>query len=92
MALKVKRRQVRIQRLDFRLETDIRTRALVASPLSIISVVSYTDAKREGRTFDEKGLMQKRHMSGNEVSIREDERWFREGVDVDAVEISDVHG
>ncbi|KAL8277564.1 hypothetical protein RQP46_009996 [Phenoliferia psychrophenolica] len=43
-------------------------------------------------TFDKSGLMEKRHMSGNDVTIREDERWFRDGVDVDAVEISDVHG
>ncbi|KAK4699717.1 uncharacterized protein P7C70_g6542, partial [Phenoliferia sp. Uapishka_3] len=43
-------------------------------------------------TFNESGLMEKRHMSGNDVTIQESERWFGEGVDVDAVEISDVHG
>lgn len=47
---------------------------------------------RKNRTFDSAGLMEKRHMSGNEVTIREDERWFRDGVDIDAVDISDVHG
>lgn len=44
------------------------------------------------RTFNAAGLMEKRHMSGNDVVIREDERWFRDGVDIDEVEISDVHG
>ncbi|KAI5474604.1 hypothetical protein MNV49_002736 [Pseudohyphozyma bogoriensis] len=43
-------------------------------------------------TFADDGLMKKRHMSGNEISIGDDDRWFKPGVDVDAVEISDVHG
>jgi len=39
-------------------------------------------------TFDEQtGLMKKRHMSGNDVPIQEFERWFRDGVDVDSVEL-----
>ncbi|KII88657.1 hypothetical protein PLICRDRAFT_161965 [Plicaturopsis crispa FD-325 SS-3] len=44
-------------------------------------------------TFEPNGLMAKRHMSGNEiVVIPESERWFKEGVDVNEVEISDIHG
>jgi len=30
-------------------------------------------------------------MSGNDVKISEDERWFKEGVDVDEVKISEEH-
>ena len=30
-------------------------------------------------------------MSGNDVKITEEERWFKDGVDVDAVEISEAH-
>lgn len=44
------------------------------------------------RTFAPDGLMQKRHMSGNEISITEADRWFREGVDVDQVEIAERDG
>ncbi|KPV74169.1 uncharacterized protein RHOBADRAFT_8528, partial [Rhodotorula graminis WP1] len=47
-----------------------------------------TDAKEWRRTyglehwtFAPDGLMQKRHMSGNEVAIFEAERWFKDGVD-----------
>lgn len=36
--------------------------------------------------------MQKRQMSGNEVEIEEGERWFKDGVDVDDVEISERDG
>ena len=30
-------------------------------------------------------------MSGNEISISEEERWFKEGVDVDSVVIGEAH-
>ncbi|GAA5990025.1 hypothetical protein JCM5350_003412, partial [Sporobolomyces pararoseus] len=40
-------------------------------------------------TFATDGLMQKRHMSGNEIPITEADRWFREGVEVDQVEIAE---
>lgn len=30
-------------------------------------------------------------MSGNDVEITEEERWFKEGVDVDSVEIGAEH-
>ncbi|GAA5941147.1 hypothetical protein JCM1841_003414 [Sporobolomyces salmonicolor] len=43
-------------------------------------------------TFAPDGLMQKRHMSGNEVAISEQERWFVDGVNVDEVEILDRDG
>ncbi|GAA5954673.1 hypothetical protein JCM3765_003851 [Sporobolomyces pararoseus] len=43
-------------------------------------------------TFASDGLMQKRHMSGNEISIGEEDRWFKEGVDVDEVEIAERDG
>lgn len=36
-------------------------------------------------TFAEDGRMEKRMMSGNDVVIGEEGRWFRDGVDVDAV-------
>lgn len=36
--------------------------------------------------------MSKRHMSANEVTISQGERWFGEGVNVNEVEITDVHG
>ena len=38
-------------------------------------------------TFNGEGLMEKRMMSGNDVEIEEDGRWFKEGVDVDQVVI-----
>ncbi|KAI0795034.1 DUF1348-domain-containing protein [Abortiporus biennis] len=45
----------------------------------------------EDWTFESSGLMKKRQMSGNDVSITEQERWFKEGVDVDQLQISDKH-
>jgi hypothetical protein len=30
-------------------------------------------------------------MSGNDIKITEDERWFKDGIDVDTVDISEVH-
>ena len=35
--------------------------------------------------------MRKRQMSGNEISIKEEDRWFKTGVDVDKVVISEAH-
>lgn len=35
--------------------------------------------------------MRKRQMSGNDVKISDEERWFKEGVDVNEVEISEKH-
>ena len=35
--------------------------------------------------------MRKRMMSGNDVRIGEDERWFKDGVDVNTVDISEKH-
>lgn len=35
--------------------------------------------------------MRKRQMSGNDVAITEEERWFKDGVDVNALEIPDRH-
>ncbi|RYO88959.1 hypothetical protein DL764_008649 [Monosporascus ibericus] len=45
----------------------------------------------EDWTFAPDGLMRKRQMSGNDVSIAEEERWFRDGVDVDSVDIDERH-
>ncbi len=40
-------------------------------------------------TFDPDGRMRKRQMSGNDVEITQDQRWFTEGIDVDEVQIGD---
>ncbi|KAI1738109.1 hypothetical protein F4680DRAFT_190486 [Xylaria scruposa] len=45
----------------------------------------------EDWTFAPDGLMRKRQMSGNDVKIEDAERWFKEGVDVNAVDISEKH-
>lgn len=45
----------------------------------------------EDWTFAPDGRMEKRMMSGNDVAITEEERWFKDGVDVDSVEISAKH-
>lgn len=45
----------------------------------------------EDWTFAEDGKMRKRQMSGNDLEITEDERWFKEGVDVNEVDISEKH-
>ncbi|KAK5725883.1 hypothetical protein LTR15_004073 [Elasticomyces elasticus] len=37
------------------------------------------------------GKMRKRQMSGNDVEIAEEERWFKDGVDVNTVEIGEQH-
>ncbi|CAI2173780.1 1526_t:CDS:2, partial [Funneliformis geosporum] len=38
-------------------------------------------------TFDKEGIMQLRQMSANDIHITEEERWFKDGVDVDDVEV-----
>ncbi|USP81141.1 hypothetical protein yc1106_08415 [Curvularia clavata] len=57
----------------------------------------------EDWTFAEDGKMRKRHMSGNDIEIEEagsklgqfpmtaTERWFKDGVDVNQVDISEAH-
>ncbi|KAK9238902.1 hypothetical protein V1525DRAFT_399826 [Lipomyces kononenkoae] len=45
----------------------------------------------EDWTFAADGRMQKRQMSGNDLKITEDERWFKPGVDVNSVEIGPQH-
>ncbi|KAI9300411.1 hypothetical protein BJ944DRAFT_273094 [Cunninghamella echinulata] len=45
----------------------------------------------EDWTFEDNGKMKKRQMSGNDVKIEEDQRWFKDNVDVDKVEISEKH-
>lgn len=35
--------------------------------------------------------MKKRQMSGNNVKINEEERWFKDGVDVNTVDIGPEH-
>ncbi|KAF7310078.1 DUF1348-domain-containing protein [Mycena indigotica] len=42
-------------------------------------------------TFDPSGLMRKRQMSGNDLPISAEERWFMEGVDIETVDISEKH-
>lgn len=45
----------------------------------------------EDWTFADNGLMRKRQMSGNDVKIGDDERWFKDGVDVNSVDIAEKH-
>jgi nuclear transport factor 2 (NTF2) superfamily protein len=45
----------------------------------------------EDWTFADDGRMRKRQMSGNDVGLSEEERWFKDGVDVNAVDISEKH-
>jgi nuclear transport factor 2 (NTF2) superfamily protein len=45
----------------------------------------------EDWTFAANGLMRKRQMSGNDVKISDEERWFKDGVDVNSVNISEKH-
>ncbi|KAK3498276.1 hypothetical protein B0T13DRAFT_256527 [Neurospora crassa] len=45
----------------------------------------------EDWTFADNGLMRKRQMSGNDVKITKEERWFKEGVDVNEVAITEQH-
>ncbi|KAF2830195.1 DUF1348-domain-containing protein [Ophiobolus disseminans] len=45
----------------------------------------------EDWTFADDGKMRKRQMSGNDVGISEADRWFKEGVDVNEVQISEAH-
>lgn len=45
----------------------------------------------EDWTFADNGLMRKRQMSGNDVKITNEERWFTDGVDVNTVDISEKH-
>lgn len=43
-------------------------------------------------TFDnETGLMRKRQMSGNDVPIKPEDRWFKDGVDIESVVIGEEH-
>ena len=42
-------------------------------------------------TFNEEGIMEKRMMSGNDLDITEEERWFKDGVNVDDVELGGSH-
>ena len=41
--------------------------------------------------FNEDGRMRSRMMSGNEIPINEEDRWFKDGADVDEVSIPDGH-
>lgn len=45
----------------------------------------------EDWTFADSGLMRKRQMSGNDVKIGDEARWFKDGVDVNTVDISEKH-
>lgn len=45
----------------------------------------------EDWTFADNGLMRKRQNSTNDVKITEEERWFKDGVDVNTVDISEKH-
>ena len=45
----------------------------------------------EDWTFAEDGKMRKRQMSGNDLEITEEERWFKDGVDVNEVAIDEKH-
>ncbi|KAH7031537.1 uncharacterized protein B0I36DRAFT_123892 [Microdochium trichocladiopsis] len=45
----------------------------------------------EDWTFAENGLMRKRQMSGNDVQIDNEARWFKDDVDVNTVSIGEKH-
>ncbi|KAH6648740.1 hypothetical protein BKA67DRAFT_522740 [Truncatella angustata] len=45
----------------------------------------------EDWTFADNGLMRKRQMSGNDVKISDEERWFTGGIDVNTVNIEEKH-
>ncbi|EIW55754.1 DUF1348-domain-containing protein [Trametes versicolor FP-101664 SS1] len=45
----------------------------------------------EDWTFDDDGLMRKRQMSGNDVAISESDRWYKDGVDVNTIEVGPEH-
>ncbi len=45
----------------------------------------------EDWTFAANGLMRKRQMSANDVKITEEDRWFKNDVDVNTVDISERH-
>lgn len=45
----------------------------------------------EDWTFSSNGKMRKRQMSGNDIIIQDSERWFKDGVDVNSVDISEKH-
>ncbi|KAH8806110.1 hypothetical protein F5884DRAFT_801660 [Xylogone sp. PMI_703] len=45
----------------------------------------------EDWTYADDGRMRKRQMSGNDVKISDAERWFKDGVDVNTVDISEKH-
>jgi nuclear transport factor 2 (NTF2) superfamily protein len=45
----------------------------------------------EDWTFADNGKMRKRQMSGNNVKISDEKRWFKDNVDVNKVEISEKY-
>lgn len=73
------------------LEENLWTRALVNRSKSFTATISNFFNYPPG-TFAKDGRMAKRHISGNDVVIPERERWFKSGVNIDEVDISDVHG
>jgi len=89
--------------LDYRLRKELF--AFTENKIAVQFWYEYRDAEmaRQGKTvwrraygledwtFDGLGKMEKRMMSCNEVEIEDAQRWFKEGVDVDEVEISGEH-
>ena len=45
----------------------------------------------EDWTYNEEGVMRKRQMSGNDVEIGEEGRWYKDGVDVEDAQIGEEH-
>lgn len=45
----------------------------------------------EDWTFAENGLMRKRQNSTNDVKITNEDRWFKDGIDVNTVGINERH-
>tara|TARA_R110002060_G_scaffold15619_4_gene21811 strand:+ start:891 stop:1151 length:261 start_codon:yes stop_codon:yes gene_type:complete len=45
----------------------------------------------EDWTFAPDGRMRKRQMNGNDVKIADEQRWFKDGVDVNEVIIGEEH-
>jgi uncharacterized protein len=89
--------------LDYRLRKELF--AFSDDKIAVQFWYEYRDAEeaRKGRevwkraygledwTFDSEGKMRKRQMSANDIVLKDGERWFTDGVDVDSVPIGEEH-
>ncbi|KAI9817562.1 MAG: hypothetical protein M1827_001174 [Pycnora praestabilis] len=84
---------------DYRLRKELF--AFTDNKIAVQFWYEYRDVEGDGKwkrcygledwTFNEDGKLRKRQMSGNEIVLKEEERWFQEGVDVDSVHIGEEH-